>query len=86
MIKQVMPTILRIGPYRIYFHSHEPNEPPHVHVDRDDQSCKFWLAPVALARNLGFSPRELRIIENIIKENNEILSEAWNDYFGYETR
>jgi hypothetical protein len=40
----------------VYFHSHEPNEPPHVHVDRDDQSAKFWLAPVALARNLGFSP------------------------------
>jgi hypothetical protein len=42
-----------VGPYRIYFYSHEPNEPPHVHVDRDDQSAKFWLDPVALARNLG---------------------------------
>jgi hypothetical protein len=31
-----------VGPYRLYFHSHEPNEPPHVHVDRDDQSAKFW--------------------------------------------
>src|SRR6266851_10017378 len=51
-----MPTVLRIGPYRIYFVSHDLNEPPHVHVDRDDQSAKFWLAPVALARNLGFNP------------------------------
>jgi len=40
-----------VGPYRIYFYSHEPNEPPHVHVDRDDQSAKFWLDPVALAGN-----------------------------------
>jgi hypothetical protein len=40
----------------MYFHSHKPNEPPHVHVDRDDQSAKFWLDPVALARNLGFGP------------------------------
>ena len=31
--------------------SHEPNEPPHVHVDRDNLSAKFWLRPVALARN-----------------------------------
>ena len=46
-------------PYRLYFYSHEPNEPPHVHVDRDDQSAKFWLDPVALARNLGFGPVEL---------------------------
>ncbi|MCP9886780.1 DUF2442 domain-containing protein [Cyanobium sp. ATX 6A2] len=27
-----MPTILRSGPYRVYFYSHEPNEPPHVHM------------------------------------------------------
>jgi hypothetical protein len=27
-------------------------------VDRDDQSVKFWLDPVALARNLGFGPVE----------------------------
>jgi hypothetical protein len=43
----------------MYFHSHAPNEPPHVHVDRDDQSAKFWLDLVALARNLGFGPVEL---------------------------
>jgi hypothetical protein len=36
-----MPTVLRDGPYRFYFYSHEPNEPPHVHVDRDDRSAKF---------------------------------------------
>jgi len=32
----------------MYFHSHEPNEPPHVHVDRDNEPAKFWLEPVAL--------------------------------------
>ncbi|MBA3425845.1 MAG: DUF4160 domain-containing protein, partial [Rubrobacter sp.] len=54
-----MPTVLRTGPCRFYFYSHEPNEPPHVHVDRDDLSAKFWLEPVSLARNLGFNAREL---------------------------
>jgi hypothetical protein len=49
-----MPTALRVGPYSFYFFSHEPDEPPHVHVDRDDQSAKFWLDPVALTRNFGF--------------------------------
>ena len=44
-----------VGPYRIYFYSHEPNEPPHVHVDRDDQSAKFWLDPVALASSVRWS-------------------------------
>jgi hypothetical protein len=44
-----MPTILRVGPYRFYFYSHDlVSEPPHVHVDRDDLSAKFWLEPVSL--------------------------------------
>jgi hypothetical protein len=43
-----MPTVLREGPYRFYWYSHEPGEPPHVHVDRGDYSAKFWLRPVAL--------------------------------------
>jgi hypothetical protein len=50
-----MPTALSAGPYRFYFYSHEPNEAAHVHVDRDDLSAKFWLIPVALARNLDLT-------------------------------
>jgi len=76
-----VPTVLRSGPYRVYFHSHEPNEPPHVHVDREDQSAKFWLEPVALARNLGFSPVELRRIQAMLKDNESMLLEKWNARF-----
>ena len=65
----------------MYFHSHEPNEPPHVHVDREDQSAKFWLEPVALARNLGFSPVELRRIQAMLKDNESMLLEKWNARF-----
>jgi hypothetical protein len=78
-----MPTVLRSGPYRLYFYSHEPNEPPHVHIDRDDQSCKFWLEPVALARNLGYSAKELRDIEKLVIDNQLLLLEAWHEYFGH---
>ncbi|MCP9821018.1 DUF4160 domain-containing protein, partial [Synechococcus sp. Cruz-9H2] len=49
-----MPTILRSGPYRFYFFSHEPSEPPNVRVDRDQDSCKVWLTPVGLSSSLGF--------------------------------
>ena len=69
-------------PYRVYFYSHEPDEPPHVDVDRDDQSAKFWLQPIALARNLGFSPVELASIQRMLKENENILLEKWNARFG----
>jgi hypothetical protein len=78
----VVPTVLRSGPYRVYVYSHEPNEPAHVHVDRDDASAKFWLKPVALALNLGFSPMELRRIQRMLSENETILLEKWNARFG----
>jgi len=70
-----MPTVLRTGPYRFYFYSHEPNEPPHVHVDRDNLSAKFWLNPVSLARNLGFNARELRRLQSLVTEHQTELLE-----------
>jgi hypothetical protein len=66
---QMAPAVLRSGPYRFYFVSHDLHEPAHVHVDRDAYSAKFWINPVALAYNLGYPPRELRRIESIIWSN-----------------
>jgi hypothetical protein len=77
-----MPTVLRIGPYRFYFYSHEPNEPPHIHIDRDNSTAKFWLKEVRLASNIGFGAKELRKLHTIVQENQEILLEAWHEYFG----
>ena len=78
-----MPTVLRIGSYKFYFYSHEPNEPPHIHIDRDNLSAKFWLEPVALAKNIGFSPKELKKLEKLMDKNQKILLEAWYGYFGF---
>jgi hypothetical protein len=61
-----VPTILRSGPYRLYFYSNEGDEPPHVHVDHDRQTARFWLEPVRLGRNLGFSSVEPGRIEMIV--------------------
>ena len=77
-----MPTVLRTGPYRFYFYSHEPNEPPHIHMDREDLSAKFWLDPVHLSRNLGFSPNELHKLEVMVVEHQQEFMEAWHGYFG----
>jgi len=77
-----MPTILRNGPYRFYFWSHELNEPLHIHVDRDRYSAKFWLRPIALARNLGFKAHELRRIQAIIVNHQTEFLEAWHGHFG----
>ncbi len=77
-----MPTIKITGSYRFYFYSHEPNEPPHIHIDRDNLSAKYWLDPVGLARNYGFNARELKRLQAIVIENRIKFLEAWNGYFG----
>ena len=77
-----MPTILREGPYRFYFYSHEPNEPAHIHVDREKATAKFWIKPVRVARNQGFGTRELQELQRIVKERQFELLKAWHGYFG----
>jgi hypothetical protein len=77
-----MPTVLRIGPYRFFFFSGDRAEPAHVHVARDDDEAKFWLAPVRLHENGGFRSADLRRITTLVEENEVRLLEAWNGYFG----
>ena len=77
-----MPTVLRIDSYRFYFYSHESNEPPHIHVDRDNLSAKFWLKPIALAKNIGFRDKELRKLESLVNEHQIKFLESWYEHFG----
>ena len=77
-----MPTILGSGPYRFYFYSHEANELPHIHVDRDDLSAKFWLRPIGLARILGFSPKELRRLQKLVTKHQAAFLETWHGHLG----
>ncbi len=78
-----MPTILRIASFRFHFYSDEGNEPPHIHVRGADGECKFWLAPVALARNRGLAPRNLREIERLVFENEQILIDKYYEYHNH---
>ncbi len=78
-----MPTVKDIsGPYRFFFYSFDCNEPIHVHVQREKMTCKFWLEPLALSRNQGFTPRELNRIRSIIQDNHDEIIEAWHEHCG----
>lgn len=77
-----MPTVLRVGAFRFYFFSHEPNEPPHVHVDRDAATIKVWLEPVEVAKSRGFRAHEIGGILSMVQDNRERLLEAWHEHFG----
>ena len=76
-----MPTVLRNGPYRVFFYSADSAEPPHVHVERDSCQAKFWLDPVRLEDNQGFGRRELNRIRKLVGENVDDLLRSWNEFF-----
>ena len=76
-----MPTVLRSGPYRLFFYAGDRDEPPHVHVERDNCEAKLWLDPVRFARSNGFAASEINKIEKLIVENQQDLLESWDEFF-----
>jgi hypothetical protein len=78
-----MPRIKLIpGPYRFFFYSFDFNEPMHVHVRRENKTCKFWLEPIQLASNHGFSARELSTVRRHIHAHYDTIVEAWHEHGG----
>ena len=76
-----MPTLLRVGPYRFFCYAGDREEPPHVHIERDRSEAKFWLVPVRLQSNKGFSSSEMIRIQSLTEDNQQQLLEAWHDFF-----
>ncbi len=46
------------------------------------QCSKFWLVPVALAWNHGFSARELNETRRLIVAHEQAIIEDWNEHCG----
>ena len=70
------------GPYRFFFTSFDCSEPPHLHVEREDKTCKFWLEPLELARSHGFSARELNLIRRLAGTHLAAILEARYEHCG----
>ncbi len=80
----IMPNVYKkpINGYRFFFYSKEGNEPAHIHVEKAENIAKFWLEPVSLAVNHGFSSSEISLIEKMINVRKVRITKAWNEYFG----
>ena len=76
-----MPTVLYEEAYRFFFYAGDRDEPIHIHVERDENSAKFWLLPVRLRRSNGFKRPEIRRIRKIIEEKEQQIERSWNEYF-----
>ena len=75
------PTVFHYKQYRFFFFSRE--EPRrHIHVRSPDGEAKFWLEPeVELAKNHGFSQKELKELASIVKEASDEICKHWNKHF-----
>ena len=70
-----MPTIFILFGFRFMFYAND-HEPIHVHVIKGDVSAKFTLFPVTLMKS-----SELKLVESVIEENQEVIAEHWNKFF-----
>lgn len=76
-----MPTVPRTGPYRFFFYAGDREEPPHVHVERDDNVAKFWLDPARLVGSGGFRRNEIGSIQRLVEEYQTELLRSWDEFF-----
>lgn len=80
-----MPTILLIAGWRIFFYSNEGHEPIHVHAQKADMECKFWLDHETFEITEAFSyhltPASRKEIRKIIFEHFDYIVGEWNKFF-----
>lgn len=76
------PTIVRDGPFRLFFFCREETR-IHVHVAHPDGEAKFWLTPdVHLAVNVGLSGLQLRQAQTAVETHLKEIQDAWHRHFG----
>ena len=74
-----MPTVLRAKGFDFSFYSADLDEPPHVHIKKDGNEAKYWLAPIALASNRGFRDYELNRIEKLLLQYRGRIMRRWQE-------
>nr|VFJ87138.1 MAG: protein of unknown function (DUF4160) [Candidatus Kentron sp. H]VFJ88775.1 MAG: protein of unknown function (DUF4160) [Candidatus Kentron sp. H]VFJ95030.1 MAG: protein of unknown function (DUF4160) [Candidatus Kentron sp. H] len=76
-----MPTILMLSGWRIFFYANEGNEPIHVHCQKNDMECKYWIDvdgfDIQEAYSYGLSPGDKRQARKIIFEHFDRIVKQW---------
>ena len=80
-----MPTVLFIFGWRLFFYSNEGTEPIHIHAEKGDMECKFWILveevelKEAFAFNMNNSDKKQ--IKKIVFQHFDFITETWYNYF-----
>ncbi len=79
-----MPTIICIRGWRFFFYANENDEPIHVHCQKAEMECKYWLdreeceVTEAFAHNMG--PPDRREVKRLICEYFKDFEKAWDKF------
>lgn len=80
-----MPTILLINGWRFFFYSNEAHEPIHIHCQKGDRECKFWLIrnefDIEEAYSYNMSVVDKREVKKIIFEYFELIETEWDKFY-----
>jgi len=81
-----MPTVLYIKGWRLFFYSNERNEPIHIHAQKGDKECKYWLDvddyAIRSAYTYNMNNKDSLEIKKIILQNFDDIVQTWNTHFG----
>lgn len=59
----------------------DDHEPVHVHISNGGREAKYNVQPVKMVYNHGFKKHELSLIESLIEENVDVITERWHEFF-----
>ena len=76
-----MPTILFVLGWRFFFYSNESNEPIHIHCQKGEKECKYWLDTEKFELREAFSfnmnTKDKREVKKIIFEYFDHIEKEW---------
>jgi len=79
-----MPTILLVNGWRFFFYSNEGNEPIHVHCQKGEKECKYWLDTelyeLEEAYIYNMNNKDKRDVKEIIYTHFDIIEKEWHEF------
>ena len=79
-----MPTVLYVMGWRFFFYADERNEPIHIHCQKAEKECKYWLDTenfdIEEAYSYSMNNKDKRQVKKIIFEYFEHIEEEWKKF------
>lgn len=79
-----MPTIVIIDGWRIHFYTNEGNEPIHIHAQKAEMDCKYWINveeyDIIPAYEYNMKVKDRRDIRKIIFDHFDYIVRHWELY------